>query len=324
MLLSIGNISITALGFIAMDIIVLLNFCTIRFIWRRNENISLDIILLTLLIIFNTTGGLLPDERLPGSYFIQMTFSYAVGFLTPCYFPYYVYRRFGIESMQFHVKKGVFFFLVCPLVIFSVVFYFTGSLEVPKRLLVIPTIYAFWVIISLIQGIMRRVGSHRCPSRTLELMLLFGCLIPWVSLPLMAYLNVSHPIKVAVTNVGFLLLISFHFKDNILELRLKNSSLYNSIREIKLLKNALLRKNNIEIQEIRQVSEEEKLRLKAEEFKLTNREREIVVLIAKGYTYEQVAKELFISERTVGKHMQNIFTKVGVNNKVALLNKLRG
>ncbi|GAB3025304.1 hypothetical protein GCM10027051_32510 [Niabella terrae] len=140
----------------------------------------------------------------------------------------------------------------------------------------------------------------------------------------MAYLNVSHPIKVAVTNVGFLLLISFHFKDNILELRLKNSSLYNSIREIKLLKNALLRKNNIEIQEIRQVSEEEKLRLKAEEFKLTNREREIVVLIAKGYTYEQVAKELFISERTVGKHMQNIFTKVGVNNKVALLNKLRG
>ncbi|MCE7070896.1 LuxR C-terminal-related transcriptional regulator [Dyadobacter sp. CY351] len=55
---------------------------------------------------------------------------------------------------------------------------------------------------------------------------------------------------------------------------------------------------------------------------LTTREKEIVRLIKVGKTYKVIADELFISERTVSKHVQNIFEKLGVSNRVELLNRL--
>jgi DNA-binding CsgD family transcriptional regulator len=55
---------------------------------------------------------------------------------------------------------------------------------------------------------------------------------------------------------------------------------------------------------------------------LTIRETEIVVLVRLGRRYKEIADLLFISEKTVDSHMQNIYAKMGVRNKVALLNKL--
>lgn len=52
---------------------------------------------------------------------------------------------------------------------------------------------------------------------------------------------------------------------------------------------------------------------------LTDREREIVKLIAKEYTNKTIAEELFISERTVETHRKNIFRKTGTNSLVGLI-----
>ena len=52
---------------------------------------------------------------------------------------------------------------------------------------------------------------------------------------------------------------------------------------------------------------------------LTDREREILKLIAKEFTNKQMAEELFISERTVETHRKNIFRKTGTNNLVGLI-----
>ncbi|MBX9853536.1 MAG: response regulator, partial [Cytophagaceae bacterium] len=57
-------------------------------------------------------------------------------------------------------------------------------------------------------------------------------------------------------------------------------------------------------------------------YNLTSRETEIVKLLAKGNTQKVMADELHISDKTVAKHVQNIFEKAEVNNKVELLNKL--
>ena len=57
-------------------------------------------------------------------------------------------------------------------------------------------------------------------------------------------------------------------------------------------------------------------------YMLTTREIEVAGLIAKGNTYKEIAKKLYISEKTVTKHIQNIFGKAGVSNKVELINKL--
>jgi two-component system, NarL family, nitrate/nitrite response regulator NarL len=52
---------------------------------------------------------------------------------------------------------------------------------------------------------------------------------------------------------------------------------------------------------------------------LTDREREIVKLIAKEYSNKDIAEELFISERTVETHRKNIFRKTGANSLVGLI-----
>ncbi len=57
---------------------------------------------------------------------------------------------------------------------------------------------------------------------------------------------------------------------------------------------------------------------------LTERELEVLRLVAKGYTYEFMADKLFVSNETVKKHMSNIFKKLHVKNKVEALNKTRG
>ncbi|MBX2962384.1 MAG: response regulator transcription factor [Cyclobacteriaceae bacterium] len=52
---------------------------------------------------------------------------------------------------------------------------------------------------------------------------------------------------------------------------------------------------------------------------LTDREREILKLIAKEYSNKQIAEELFISERTVETHRKNIFRKTGTTSLVGLI-----
>jgi len=54
---------------------------------------------------------------------------------------------------------------------------------------------------------------------------------------------------------------------------------------------------------------------------LTRREREILSLMAKGKINKEIAALLYISPETVKKHVQNIYVKLGVHNKIEALNK---
>ncbi len=50
--------------------------------------------------------------------------------------------------------------------------------------------------------------------------------------------------------------------------------------------------------------------------KLTSREVQILQLAAEGKTNAQIAKELHISHRTVRTHMENLFNKMRVKNRI--------
>lgn len=53
--------------------------------------------------------------------------------------------------------------------------------------------------------------------------------------------------------------------------------------------------------------------------KLTNREREILDLIIKEYTTEEIAEKIFISVKTVESHRSNLIQKLGVKNSAGLV-----
>lgn len=52
---------------------------------------------------------------------------------------------------------------------------------------------------------------------------------------------------------------------------------------------------------------------------LTNREKEIIKLIAQGNTNIQIGEELFISPRTVDTHRTNIMKKLNIHNVASLI-----
>jgi len=52
---------------------------------------------------------------------------------------------------------------------------------------------------------------------------------------------------------------------------------------------------------------------------LTKRENEVALAICKGYKYEEIAKNLFVSLSAVKKHSYNIYRKLGINNNRELL-----
>lgn len=60
-----------------------------------------------------------------------------------------------------------------------------------------------------------------------------------------------------------------------------------------------------------------------EEANFTDREMEVLALVSKGLQDKEIGKQLFIDEKTVRKHCQNMRRKAGVSNRVELSNYAR-
>lgn len=301
-------------AFICIEFIILF-YVVIHRLARPHDKISyLDIFLLLLLIVYNITGGLLPDPKLPGSYFLQNSIAYATGFMTPCYFPYYVYHAFGLKKMRFHAYRGVYLFLMLPYLLFMIVFGITGKLEAAKNLLILPVVYALWVIVAL--------ASATKNESTEDKVVLFLSLTPWVCLPIIDYYNIWQGVEAFITNAGFLLLLTQHMRRNVKQLKDEHQRLIESEKKLLTWNEQLQEEVSKRTQELENISREQRFNQNCIQYNLTTREKEIALLIYRGQTHKQIGELLFIAERTVAKHTQNIFDKVNVSNRVELVHKL--
>jgi len=77
----------------------------------------------------------------------------------------------------------------------------------------------------------------------------------------------------------------------------------------------------ISIEEMNESRRIDKISLKTM-YRLTNREIDIVFHIFQGLRNAEIAERLFVSEITVKKHIQNIFQKVGVETRTALIHRI--
>lgn len=219
--------------FVSIEIVIFFYLLIYRLARPDDKTAYLNIILIFLLIIYNITGGLLPDENMPGSFFIQEALAYATGFITPCYFPYYVYTAFSLEKMKFHAFKGIYLFLVIPYLLFVIVFALTNKLEDAKDLLILPVVYALWVIVSMVKAIRYKYKNDFSSQQSKEEMaVLLLSLTPWVMLPVIDFFNMGQDTEAYITNFGFLSLFALQMKRHIREMRTEHERLINSEKQL--------------------------------------------------------------------------------------------
>lgn len=60
-----------------------------------------------------------------------------------------------------------------------------------------------------------------------------------------------------------------------------------------------------------------------ENIKLTNRETEVLEQLSKGLSYNQIAENLILSTGTIRKHIENIYKKLQVHNKLEAVQKAK-
>ena len=77
-------------------------------------------------------------------------------------------------------------------------------------------------------------------------------------------------------------------------------------------------KINLSFQQSKEIPEEF-----YKQFKITVREKEIISLLLDNKTSVQIGSQLFISPRTVDKHIENIYKKIGMNNKNDLITEIK-
>jgi signal transduction histidine kinase/DNA-binding NarL/FixJ family response regulator len=229
MLLPGTQMHIITFIFVCIEIVIFF-YLVIYKLSRPDDKIALlNIVLIFLLITYNVTGGLLPDPNLPGSIFIQEVIAYGTGFITPCFFPYYVYNAFGIAKMKFHIYKGVSLFLMLPYLLFVIVFAVTNNLEIAKNILVLPVLYALWIIYSLANAIKYKYGNIFSNKESKEeVAVLFFSITPWIGLPVVSYFDLSQTVEASITNPGFLLLLALQVNRHIKQFRTEHQRLIDS------------------------------------------------------------------------------------------------
>jgi DNA-binding CsgD family transcriptional regulator len=261
------------------------------------------LILLALLIVYNITGGLFPDPNIGISIIAQNIIAYGSGFLMASYFPYYFYKAFELNRLRFHALYGVPLFLLVPYIVFFVIAYsFNGNLEFAIEYgVIIPFFYSFVIVWAISKAVLSKYRERSSKHNFVEIFAVYCAVIPWASMTVLSYFHASQLVEVVITNGGFVVITILFISRYIANAR-------------------------IEYERLQTFSHNDghstSLEANCQFYQLTSREIEIVRLIRQGNKYKEIGEKLFIAERTVTKHVQNIYEKAGVSNRVELINKL--
>jgi DNA-binding CsgD family transcriptional regulator len=269
----------------------------------QDKNRLWYLLLLFLFQFYNITGGLFPDPEIEIPMPTQEMIAYGSGFLMASFFPFYFYKAFDLKSLRWHALFGVPLFLMLPYLIFFVIVYaINGNLNVDIRFgMILPLIYAFVLLWIIFWAIRKKYEIDRDKNEHMEEIALYCAVVPWASLSFFGLVEGSQLMAVLFTNTGLLPITIVFIVKSVQRAR----SEYEQFGELTAMG---IQPNGFEET--------------CKSYQLTKREIEIVSLMRQGLSYKRIAGNLFIAQKTVDKHVQNIYIKTGVNNKIALIYKL--
>ncbi len=287
------------------------------------------LVLLFLLILKNTASGLFPDPNLTAiPEVVQYACAYGAGLLMASYFPYYFHKAFDLKKLKWHALYGVFIFLLLP---FSLIFTAEVSLkgdidDAINHGLIIPAVYGLVLLYLILSSIREKYRNNVERKQFFEVVAVYIAVTPWASLAFFAFYRIDQVAEALLTNVGFVVITILFVRKSIHDSRkvyLRLQQLASPTRDLANLSKLELLDETIDaLQQQSKLDLQERFEQNLTRFNLTAREQEVVRLVRQGLSYKSIAEELFISERTVNKHVQHVFEKLGVANRVQLINLL--
>ncbi len=309
------DIHLITFCFIVIEVVFFVYQLYYYLCWPKDQNRKYYLILLFLLIVKNLAMGLFPDPQyihLP--MVIQYAFTYAAGFVMASYFPYYFYRSYNLEELRFHATYGVVLFLYMPfIVIFTTEFLLTQNIDnAIAHGLIIPAAYSLVLAYAMYRSIKKAFKEDLENRRYFEVVGMYCSVIPFVAIAF--FPGIDQVTEAIITNLGFTILTVLFIRRSILQARLDQERLQAlEMVEADTPLNGLVNviEHNMQVFEANMTM-----------FNLTKREKEVVRLVRIGKIYKTVADDLHVTERTIKKHMENIFQKAEVTNKTELLHKI--
>jgi len=291
-------------------VFIVLEFCMFLFqltyyLFRpQDKNRLWYLLLLFLMLVYNITGGLFPDQKIHIPISIQEMTAYGSGFLMASYFPFYFYKAFDLKSLRWHALYGVPLFLILSYIVFFVILYaINGDLNKDITLgMIAPFIYAMVLLWVMFQAIYRKYKINRDKNQYFDEIAMYGAVSPWAALTLFGFVEGSQLLEVLCTNTGIILITILFIRKSIKSTRLEYLQLQNI-------------SNNSESQ----LSFEEN----CVKYNLTKTEIQITQFLSLGMSNKEIAEKMHISEETVKKHIYHIYRKTTVKNRTSLLHKLQ-
>ncbi|GLU56471.1 hypothetical protein Dfri01_59320 [Dyadobacter frigoris] len=312
--------------------IIMLAFQLPFYLTKRDRMRKYYLILLILLIIKNVAMGLFPDPKIPITLPIQYALTYGAGFVMASYFPFYFYKAYEIRELRWHATKGVFILLHLPFFLVGAVWYFaTGDINKAINYgLIIPGCYGVYLGFLLFKSIRNKFKFIERKDY-FEVIGVYCAVIPYASLAFCAYYRISQVNEAFLTNGGFAVITMLFIRKSVSEVRADFDRLkeFENVGPISSKAENDIISNNSDVSKVgNQILDNEvfdpnmKFETKMQEFGLTLREKEVVRLLKLGYTNEEISISMKIQTSTVKKHLENIFKKVLVGNRVELIHRL--
>lgn len=259
---------------------------------------TLFLLLSILVLCYNTLYGMFSKETTNLSFEIQEILIISSYILLSIYLPLYFLKAFHFNTIKFFAYWGGVLFLLLPYFLFHITPNYIIIFESSSSFkMVVPMVYGASMVYFYMTSLCKEYSNLILLFSKFEIVTIFVSLIMWSLLPIIMHFGINNLIGNFIVNSCFMFLIIILLK--------KNFSIYKRKYEEMLLTYSVEKDNEF-----------------IDTFNFTTREKEIISYLAKGYTYKEIGETLFISDRTVGKHVSNIYAKTGVNQKYDLLGKL--
>lgn len=261
------------------------------------------VILLVLLIGFNIANGLLPNPAYTTPLYAQHMIVNTAGFIIVSYFPFYFYRIFGLVKLRFLAIYGVPLFLILPYIYFFLAgLTIHGDIDFTHRYgYLAPTAYSLTLLVAIGRSVQLAFRKDRNRNFFIEEFVAYIAIMPWAFLAPVVYFGWGQLTETLFTNLGFLAFGTLLLYRSVVLGRAEQQQLEN-LRLLTMDTDVITRN--------------------CQRNMLSPRESEVAILLCHRLTRREIADKLFISDRTVEKHTEHIFLKVGVNSRQELLIKL--